>query len=247
LSVSEFQIYRYERGTRQPNLNDAVKLGLLYDVPVEKLFPDLIRRARRQLDAAFKKTAQSPPRMMTLGMPSAQRILALDPWSRGIGAAVLYGETLVLCRVRHLRGPPLPDRLLRHGIAAVKEFIKIYQPGVLLLPNLHQSHNHRSPHALAFCQLIARVAARQRIKVVERNREQIEEVLGVQRGTTRHQLAVIAANKFPILRAKLPPPRKPWQPQDLRLSAFYAVALALTANQKRSASNLNQAAERRGY
>ncbi len=81
--------------------------------------------------------------------------------------------------------------------------------------------------------------------MVERTRTEVNTILDAEEGASRHRLAEFVADHFPLLQPRLPPPRKPWQPQDLRMSAFYAVALGLTANRKRSAPDLNQAAERR--
>lgn len=245
LRVSEFQIYRFERGIRRPDLKSALKLGLLYEVKVDALFPDVTREASRELRVALKQNGHAHPMVAIPTTPRPQRILALDPWSRGIGVAVLYGEKLVLCRVRHLRGPPLPERLLKNGITAVEDLIQIYAPGVLVLPSVSQSNSHRSRHVRVFVQTVTRLAARRRIRVMERSRQQIELTLGVEGSVSRHRVAEVVAYRFPVLQPKLPPPRRPWQPQDLRLSAFFAVALTLTANRKRTAPNVNQAAERR--
>jgi hypothetical protein len=45
--------------------------------------------------------------------------------------------------------------------------------------------------------------------------------------TTKHQIAVVIAGKFPELAPRLPPVRKPWMTEDARMAIFDAVALAL--------------------
>src|SRR5206468_3154057 len=102
----------------------------------------------------------------------------------------------------------------------------------------------RSPHVRVFLHAVKRLAGRRRIRMIERSRTQVAQSLGTANGVNRYRLAARVADQFPILQAKLPPPRKPWQPQDLRLSAFYAVALALTAKGAKPMANWTHAADR---
>lgn len=48
------------------------------------------------------------------------------------------------------------------------------------------------------------------------------------------------AKRFPELASRLPPPRKFYKPQDLRVSAFYAVALGLIRSQRNKRGQKNQ-------
>jgi hypothetical protein len=57
----------------------------------------------------------------------------------------------------------------------------------------------------------------------------VAQALGADGEIRRHRIAELVAARFPDLKLNVPPPRKPSQPQDVRLSAFYAVGLAASA------------------
>ena len=46
--------------------------------------------------------------------------------------------------------------------------------------------------------------------------------------TTKQEIAIAIAERFPELAPRLPRSRKPWMSEDYRMSIFDAVALALT-------------------
>ena len=115
------------------------------------------------------------------------------------------------------------------------------------MPRLSGLSPHRSPHVRTFLETVRKLARHGAINVRDYEPKQIWQALGSPLRLTKHGLAMRVADYFQELRRKVPTPRKPWQPQDLRMSAFYAVALALTANRKRSVIDLNQAAEHREH
>ena len=237
LGCSEFEIIRHEQG-RLPNLRSALKLELLYGVPVERLFAPLCQTLRREVQRRRRRLKSSPPDSISLLQSISinnrqRRVLALDPWTKAIGIGLLSGGQLFHCGVRYLQGP-LPDRLLHGGVEFVAELLRQYRPHLLVLPSLtDHPGRQRSHHVRGFCHRLNGLAQKAHCKVVEYEAVRINLSLIGDRRASRQMLARAVAEQFPELRRPLPPPRKPWQSQDLRLSAYYAVSLGLTAHRNR--------------
>jgi len=150
----------------------------------------------------------------------------------------MEGEQLLRCRVRYLKGR-FPERLQVKGRAFVEEMIRTFKPKILVLPKTDYPQSKRSRHVQVFCKTIKELGLRTKLRVVEYRREEIQRSLGIPGRFNRHRVAVAVAKQFPELASKLPPPRKFYKPQDLRISAFYAAALTRAAIQ-RSTKSLNQ-------
>lgn len=222
---------RYERGA-MPDLKTAVQLAAVYGATVEAVFRSLIRRARKQIETKLKRLpGRDRPKIPTF-RGRTKPILALDPWTRGMGTAIMVGEQLLRCHVRYLKGS-LSERLQVRGKAFVEDLIRTFKPKVLVLPKTDYPQSRRSPHVRLFCDTIKNLALRTNLKVVEYQREETQRRLDVSGRFNRHRIAVAVAKRFPELASKLPPPRKFYKPQDVRVSAFYAVALAWVAIEKK--------------
>jgi transcriptional regulator with XRE-family HTH domain len=51
-----YQISRYETGQRIPSLKEAMKLSILYGLPLRALFKDYFRRCREELEKTIKQS-----------------------------------------------------------------------------------------------------------------------------------------------------------------------------------------------
>jgi hypothetical protein len=150
------------------------------------------------------------------------RILAIDPYRRGFGFAVLEGQR----------------RLLDWGTARVwsrndKEFlVRIeclsdrYRVRALVLPD--PSDYGRSPRAARRTKsALAYGRERGLCTVVVSNRDVRQAFAAA--GPTKHEIASGIAGLFPELEPHLPPRRKPWVSEDERMNVFTAVGRALSA------------------
>lgn len=54
---TKHQISRYENGQRIPDLQTAIKLAILYGLPVQVLFDGYFRRCRKELEARLKNSS----------------------------------------------------------------------------------------------------------------------------------------------------------------------------------------------
>jgi DNA-binding XRE family transcriptional regulator len=66
IRTSRSMLSRYERGTREPDVVTAMTLSLLYDLPLNKLFPrqgtlNRLLKKRERMLAAWRRTCQRPP------------------------------------------------------------------------------------------------------------------------------------------------------------------------------------------
>jgi len=153
------------------------------------------------------------------------RILAIAPLSRGLGYAVMEG----------------PDKLLAAGnkailrnknvgaLAWVEKFIRFYQPGVLVLPDVNAADTHRAQRIKTLHRQLLGWAKQRQLKVkLISVTQQRERLLGNPKGT-KYAMAKMLAEKFPAeLGKRLPPKRRPWMSEDPRMDIFDAVGLATT-------------------
>ena len=231
LRCSEHQVYRYEQGRRLPDLKTAIRLELFYKASLQTLFAGLYEEARHQLgkQVHVREASDAAPAVAHgsgYGR-KRRRILALDPWTRAIGFAVLEGEELLCSGVRWLGPVPLPDRLLVKGESFVQGLIEFYRPSAVVLSKTDYPGSRRSKHVRAFCRVIKELALAKRLRFVESAPNEVKSSLAQGGKLNKHGIAVAVGKRFPELTDKVPSPRKPWESQDLRMSAFQAVALAL--------------------
>jgi len=153
------------------------------------------------------------------------RILAIAPLSRGLGYAVMEGPDKLLAAGN--------KAILRHknagALAWVEKFIRFYQPGVLVLPDVNAADTHRAQRIKTLHrQLLGWAKQRQlKVKLISAT-QQRERLLGNPKGT-KHAMAKSLAEKFPVeLGKRLPPKRRPWMSEDPRMDIFDAVGLAMT-------------------
>lgn len=157
-----------------------------------------------------------------------RRVLAIDPYPRGFGFAVLEGpERLIDYEVKKVRGDKNSACLKR-----VNDLIGRYQPDVIVLGNPTGKGSRRVLRVQELTQEILKLASSKRIKARSISRLQIINAFSPSGAFTKHQIASRIAEQFPELALRLPPPRKRWMSEDERMSIFDAVALALTLMSK---------------
>ena len=133
LGCSEKQMSRFESGARIPDVRMAFDLSLIYGEEAQKLFPLLYRKSRKRLE----------PLGVLRDMPSPGRIVALDPSNKGLGVAVLNGETHEHSTMHHVSGLSVRDWVREKARPLMETTLRRYQPAVLVLP---LSKGQRSRH-----------------------------------------------------------------------------------------------------
>jgi len=154
-----------------------------------------------------------------------ERVLAIDPSTRGVGFAVMEG----------------PERLVDWGIKGVKSdknreslehitrLIKRYHPDVIVIENHQHKSARRRVRVRQLLNAIVLFASIGEVRVRKVSRAAIKNAFMKVGAATKHQIATEIARRFPELTPRLPPVRKPWMSEDNRMSIFDSVALALTS------------------
>jgi hypothetical protein len=151
------------------------------------------------------------------------RILGIALSSRGFGYAVLEGEnTLVDFGRKRLYGD-------RDGgtVAAIKNVFTRYQPDTLILQDANKAKgtNRTARVKVLSCKITA-LARKKKIKIVKISGKELRaKLLGNEDGT-KHEIAVLLAQRFPDrLASRLPPKRRSYDNEDPRMDYFDAVGL----------------------
>ena len=159
---------------------------------------------------------------------NARRVLAVDPFSRGVGFAVLEG----------------PDRLIVWGLRTtvradnaksarvIDKLVDRFRPDVLALEDWESAGSRRCVRVKI---LLDRVAADEGTRVLVRfiARRDVRAIGPLPQTGTKRGRACFLADRFPELQPFLPPVRKPWMPEDDRMAIFDAVGFAVACLPKR--------------
>lgn len=152
-----------------------------------------------------------------------QRVLAIDPTSRGFGYAVLEGAALLVDW-----GIVETTRADNQWVVAhVTERVRRYSPDVLILEDTRVvGARRRSRIRSLLCELENSSGQGLDVALVARR-----DVLGLfarASATNKEQIADTILQHFPELVPWRPPIRKVWMSEDARMAIFDAVAFALT-------------------
>jgi len=154
---------------------------------------------------------------------STKRVLAIDPYSRGVGFAVFEGPAALIDWGLRTTGPRADNG---RAVRVIKRLIERFQPDVLALEDWVSAGARRSQRIDL---LLNHIASDQgnRVRVQLVSRREIRAIGPSAETKTKHGRATLLASRFPELRSYLPRPRKPWMSEDERMSIFDAVAFAL--------------------
>lgn len=155
---------------------------------------------------------------------SIQRVLAIDPYTKGFGFAVLEG----------------PERLIDYGVKKVKgdknyfclkklaNLIEHYQPDVIILENPTGKGSRRCQRVQQLLKEVLELAASRRIKVQSFSLSQIRKAFYSSGAFNKYQVASTITKRFPELALRFPQVHKFWVNENERMSIFDAAPLALT-------------------
>lgn len=156
------------------------------------------------------------------------RVLAIDPQHRGFGYAVFEGsDTLIDWGTAHVQDPKFAGT-----IARIADLCERYDVEMIVIEECAVTGSRRCARVKRLLAGIQRWASGERLRVRSFSRGDVRRALGV---PTKEEIAAVAAARYPELVPSLPPERKCWMSEDLRMSVFDAASLALTlfACQKR--------------
>lgn len=161
---------------------------------------------------------------MKRSSPRNLRVLSISPSTKGISFAVLEGaERIIDWGIKIVKSDRNPQSLKR-----VVGLIEQYRPDVVVAENYKSKDSRRGLRAQELLQSILALASKKRIKSRRFSRAQIRKVFARSDATTKYEIAVEIAKRFPEFAPRLPRRRKSWMSEDERMGIFDAVALALT-------------------
>jgi Holliday junction resolvasome RuvABC endonuclease subunit len=150
-------------------------------------------------------------------------VLAIDPFTRGFGFAVLEG----------------PNRLIDWGVKETKkdksartlklidDLIDVYLPSVIVVEDYAGKGSRRCQRIESLINDISKLASKRQIKVRSFFRARVKQTFSECGASNKQEIAIAIANRFPELAPRLPRFRKPWMSEDYRMSIFDSVAFAI--------------------
>src|SRR5262249_25241455 len=82
---------------------------------------------------------------------------------------------------------------------------------------------------------ISKLAVQRKLKVRRFSRVKVKQAFSESGASTKYEIAIAIAKRFPELAPRLPRFRKPWMSEDYRMSIFDAVGFVLTVFHFRTA------------
>lgn len=163
------------------------------------------------------------------------RNLAIAPSTKGFGFAVLEGEdSLVDWGVKSIKR----ESKNADSVKKIRDLIAQYTPGILILEDVSVKGSRRSARIRKLAHQIIKMSKNRKVGVKLYSRDQLMKAFIINGEKTKHALAEIIAKRFPEeLGASLPPKRKAWESEDVRMNIFDAVALVLALRQKKMREN----------
>jgi Holliday junction resolvasome RuvABC endonuclease subunit len=152
-----------------------------------------------------------------------QRVLAIDPTSRGFGFAVLESSELIDYGIREAKGNKNSVSLKK-----IADLIELYQPQIIVLENPTAKGSRRCLRVQELIREIKVLGSAKKVMTRCISRLQVKKAFALLGAATKYQIAVEITKLFPELEVRLPRIRKPWMSEDERMSIFDATALALT-------------------
>jgi hypothetical protein len=155
---------------------------------------------------------------------TAKRVLAIDPYSRGVGFAVLEGPGCLIDWGLRSTGGADNAKAAR----AIDKLIDRFRPDVLALEDWDSAGSRRCGRVQ---ELLGRIAAAEGNRVLVRliTWREIRAVGPLPQTGTKHGRACFLAERFPELQAFQPPFRRLWMPEDDRMAIFDAVGFAVAS------------------
>ncbi len=153
------------------------------------------------------------------------RVLAIDPVSRGFGFVVLEDGPLQLVDwgVRTCAKRDEPGCAL-----TVRRMIARYQPTAIVTEDAREARSLRAVALEVFIASLEDTLMDNSVKLRSYSRRDIRRVFAPIGAITKEQIAKVLVGRFPELRAKEPPRRMMWESEDTRMSIFDALSLATT-------------------
>jgi Holliday junction resolvasome RuvABC endonuclease subunit len=159
------------------------------------------------------------------------KIIGINPGTRYLGIAILFGPELMDWRIKVLEGKWSEEKINKaKGI--VSELINQYEPNILAIKRLHPSR--RSENLLRLVNKIKEYSKQNKLKLYQYSIKEIEKLLIRDVKLNKRNLIDAMVELYPVLHHDLGRERNHRNPYYFR--SFEAVALASACPQESSKS-----------
>jgi Holliday junction resolvasome RuvABC endonuclease subunit len=111
----------------------------------------------------------------------------------------------------------------------IDDLIDVYLPSVIVIEDYAGKGSRRCRRIERLINDISKLASKKKIRVRSFSRAKVKQAFSDCGASTKQEIAIAIASRFPELAPRLPRFRKPWMSEDYRMSIFDAVALAMTS------------------
>lgn len=160
---------------------------------------------------------------MPLGERLGKRVLVVCPTSRGFGF-VMFEDPKTVVEWSHPEVQP-PDQT--EIVARIKALLDRHHPTVLVLESTADPERRRKDRVRTLLDAIAQAGKTRGITVETLPKHVVRRAFSRSAKITKQGIAKIVASQYRELAPRLPPPRRPWDSEDPRMSLFSAAALAI--------------------
>jgi hypothetical protein len=151
-------------------------------------------------------------------------VLALYPQTRGFAFILFQGwGTAIDWAVQDIRGLDKNARCLKR----IKALFELHSPDLIVLEETAKDGTRRAMRIRHLNRSIANLAEQQGIAVWEYTRSEVRSSFAkAYNATNKRMIADVIAGEIPDLSLSIPPARKPWMSEHVRMGIFEAAALA---------------------
>lgn len=160
---------------------------------------------------------------MSFGERLSRRVLAIYPTSRGFGFVIFEGPKTLL----DWGLPQIPPREEATILRRIDTLLERYNPDLLVIESITDPKCRRKRRVRKLLRAVGKLAAQRRVPVEAFSKDAVRRVFAHVGAVTKQQIASFVASQYRELAPRLPPQRKTWQSEDVRISLFCAAALAI--------------------
>lgn len=171
---------------------------------------------------------------MSKSFPKASRILTIDPTVKGYAYAILEGPDALIEWGTAQVAPKHKNLACLHSI---EQKIIRYQPDVLVLEDCRGKHSRRRERVERLLRDASLLGERHGLRRLRVSRSRVEAVFGNGGRINKQKIAEAIAERFPVLKTKLPRVRKIYMSEDERMSIFDALSFALALVKPKAEKN----------
>jgi hypothetical protein len=153
---------------------------------------------------------------------SAERRLALEVRSWKFGFAVLEGTNLLDWGVRRF---PAGD-----SVAAIRRLVLVltaYAPSIAIARRTRRAEHGSSAIAAQLLRTISGELHRRSIRFVVLARRDVRDFFVQQGRANKNAIAMTVADRFELLKSRIPRARRPWDPERSTVTVFDALATTI--------------------